>query len=135
MSKRWKIGLIAAAAVVVLAAAAGTIAYAVVNNNQEAVYAIELQDLDLSNVPDGTYAGKYSAFPVSAEVAVTVTDHRISAIDLVKHRNGQGSAAEIIPQMVVDAQTLTVDTVSGATFSSKVILLAIRDALLNAAGE
>ncbi|MBE0600950.1 MAG: FMN-binding protein, partial [Firmicutes bacterium] len=83
----------------------------------------------------GTYTGAYSAFPVSAEVAVTVQDHQIAAIDLVRHNNGQGGAAEAIPQMVVDAQSIQVDTVTGATFSSKVILLAIRDALQNAAGE
>jgi uncharacterized protein with FMN-binding domain len=47
----------------------------------------------------------------------------------LEHRNGQGEAAEVIPQMVVDAQSLQVDAISGATFSSKVILLAIEDAL------
>ncbi len=135
MSKRLKIVLIVAAAVVVLAVAAGAITYVIVKNNQQSVYAIELQDVDLSQVPDGTYTGEYNAFPVYAKVEVTVTDHGISAIDLIKHRNGQGGDAEAIPQMVVDAQSLTVDTVSGATFSSKVILLAIRDALQNAAGE
>ena len=135
MSKRLKIVLIVAAAIVVLAVAAGAITYAIVKDNQQSVYAIELQDVDLTQAPDGTYTGEYNAFPVYAKVEVTVTDHKISAIDLVKHRNGQGEGAEVIPQMVVDAQTLTVDTVSGATFSSKVILLAIRDALQNAVGE
>jgi uncharacterized protein with FMN-binding domain len=135
MSRKWKIILIVVAAVVVLAAAAVAVMLAVVKGNQQTVYAIELQDADLSYVPDGTYTGEYSAFPVSAKVEVTVTDHRIAAIGLIRHRNGQGSAAEVIPQMVVDAQTLTVDTVTGATFSSKVILLAIRNALQSAVGE
>ena len=134
MSKRKKITLIIIALVLVLAAVGGG-AYVVVKNNQKTVYAIDIQDVDLALVQDGTYAGEYNAFPVSAKVEVTVTDHRITAIDLIKHNNGQGGDAEIIPQMVVDAQSLQVDTVSGATYSSKVILLAIREALQNAVGE
>ncbi|HPJ01484.1 MAG TPA: FMN-binding protein [Candidatus Limiplasma sp.] len=134
MSKRKKITLIIIALVLVLAAVGGG-AYIVVKNNQKTVYAIDIQDVDLALVQNGTYVGEYNAFPVSAKVEVTVTDHRITAIDLIKHNNGQGGDAEVIPQMVVDAQSLQVDTVSGATFSSKVILLAIQNALQNAVGE
>jgi uncharacterized protein with FMN-binding domain len=50
-------------------------------------------------------------------------------IQLVKHRNGQGSWAEAMLTKVVDAQSLDVDTVTGATLSSKVILRAIAKAL------
>jgi uncharacterized protein with FMN-binding domain len=89
-------------------------------------------DPDLSEIADGTYHGKYSAFPVVVEVSVTVKDHAITKIVLIKHQNGQGSGAEVIPNEVVKSQTLQVDTVSGATYSSKVILNAIEDALLRA---
>ncbi|NCC85175.1 MAG: FMN-binding protein [Clostridia bacterium] len=51
----------------------------------------------------------------------------------MKHVNGMGQAAEALPSQVVEAQTLQVDLVSGASFSSKVILLAIEDALTHAA--
>jgi uncharacterized protein with FMN-binding domain len=50
----------------------------------------------------------------------------------LKHVNGKGTAAESIPETVVEKQTLQVDSVSGATYSSKVILLAIETALKNA---
>jgi uncharacterized protein with FMN-binding domain len=54
---------------------------------------------------------------------------RIGTTDLVKHRNGRGAAAEAITGKVISAQSLKVDTISGATMSSKVILLAIESAL------
>ena len=134
MSKRRKISLIVVAIIVVLAAViAGGIT--IVERNMKAIETVEIEDFDLSTVPDGTYSGSYNAFPVVVKVDVTVQDHDITVIDLVKHTNGQGEGAEVIPQMVVDAQSLSVDTVSGATFSSKVILLAIQNALINAAGE
>jgi len=69
-------------------------------------------------------------FPVSAKVKVVVKGHRITGIELVEHRHGRGAAAEAIPGRVVEAQCLAVDTVAGATYSSKVILKAIENALM-----
>lgn len=101
--------------------------------NLEAMPELPLEEVDLSRIPDGTYEGGYSAFPVEVEVEVTVQGGRITAIDLIKHSNGQGKAAEAIPGMVVEAQSLQVDAITGATYS-KAILLAIRDALTGAGG-
>jgi uncharacterized protein with FMN-binding domain len=91
-----------------------------------------ISDVDLSQIADGVYTGSCHVFPVTAEVKVTVEDHRISSIELTKHINGRGSKAEVIPGRVVDAQTLAVDAVSGATYSSMVILRAIENSLSNA---
>lgn len=93
----------------------------------------QIDDVELAAAADGDYAGSHSCFPVAAEVRVTLENHLIKEVVLIKHTNGQGKGAEIIPEMVIEAQTLEVDSVSGATYSSKVILLAIRDALLKAA--
>ncbi|MCR4401638.1 MAG: FMN-binding protein [Firmicutes bacterium] len=100
--------------------------------NLEQLKSLPMADVDMSRVADGTYYGSYSMFPVSARVKVTVRDHRISEIELVEHRHGRGAAAEAIPGRVVDAQSLDVDTVAGATYSSKVILKAIENALTTA---
>lgn len=89
----------------------------------------KLEDISLTRLADGDYFGSYKAFPISVKVKVTVKNHSISDIELLKHFNGQGSAAEVIPGKVVEAQSLNVDTVAGATYSSKVILKAIEDAL------
>ncbi|MDI7246987.1 MAG: FMN-binding protein [Bacillota bacterium] len=93
---------------------------------------LPVSDVDISAIADGTYSGSYQVFPVAAEVRVTLRNHRIAEIELVKHRNGQGAPAEAIPGRVVEAQTLDVDTISGATYSSKVILKAIENALASA---
>jgi len=101
-------------------------------SNLEELKYLEIEEVDLSTIKDGTYSGEYSALPVSAKVRVTDEGHQIKDIELVEHVNGQGSGAEIIPATVVEKQTLQIDTVSGATYSSKVILKAIENALLNA---
>ncbi len=95
----------------------------------------EISDVDLAAAEDGIYIGSYSAFPVSAEVRVTIKNHIIIDIELLKHDNGQGQGAEIIPEKVIEAQSLKVESVSGATYSSKVILKAIQDAILKAGAE
>lgn len=102
---------------------------AVLQKNLTALAIEEIPDVDLTKIADGVYTGSCTVLPVSAEVRVTVKDHVITEIGLVRHFNGQGSAAEILPGKVAEAQSLDVDIVSGATYSSKVILKAIRNAL------
>ena len=80
-------------------------------------------------VVDGIYTGSCEVLWVAAEVKVTVNNYKIEAIEMVKHKNGRGTPAEIIPSKVIEAQSLEVDIVSGATSSSKVILKAIENAL------
>lgn len=100
-----------------------------VESNLEALEQVQVQEVNLTQVQDGIYTGQYGEIPVSAEVSVTVKDHTITAIQIVKHVNGQGKPAEVITESVIKAQSLQVDAISDATYSSKVILLAISDAL------
>jgi uncharacterized protein with FMN-binding domain len=113
---------------------ASKILFARLDGNLKRLALSEISDVSLAAAEDGVYTGSYSAFPVSAEVRVTVKNHAIEDIELIKHNNGQGQGAEIIPKKVLEAQSLQVDSVSGATYSSKVILNAIRNALLKAGG-
>ena len=85
-------------------------------------------DVDLTQVADGIYTGEYRG-GIAVRVNVEVKDHKITAIDIVEHNNGKGAAAENIVQGIVSGQSLQVDTVSGATMSSKVILKAVEIAL------
>ncbi|MEW5785861.1 MAG: FMN-binding protein [Bacillota bacterium] len=103
-----------------------------INNAHQQLMESKITDVDLSKISNGAYLGSYKAFPVAVEVKVTVTDHQITGIELLKHNNGQGGAAETITGKVVEAQSLSVDTISGATISSKVILKAIENALTGA---
>ncbi|MGE5578451.1 MAG: FMN-binding protein [Bacillota bacterium] len=86
-------------------------------------------DVDLGRVEDGTYSGHYDTGPVIVDVDVTVKNHVITSVNLVRHRNGQGAAGEGVIGKVLAAQSIKVDAVSGATMSSYAILLAIEDAL------
>ncbi len=100
-----------------------------IEKNLESLKNLEIEDIDLANIEDGIYEGKYKAFPIAAEVNVTVKDHEITVIELVKHDNGKGASAEVITDMVIEKQTPEIDVITGATYSSKVILKAIENAL------
>ncbi len=130
MKTRYKVLIIVGTFIVVLVIA-GIIAISAMNKNLEALSSVEVTDVDLSAVADGTYSGSSGAFPVTAEVRVTVSDHAITDIVLVSHSHGPDHGADAITGEVIKAQSLNVDAVSGATTSSKVILLAIEDALNN----
>ena len=103
-----------------------------IESNLDHLTDLNISSVDISKVADGTYVGSCEVFPITAEVKVTVKNHEIAGIELVEHKSGRGAPAEIIPSKVVEAQTLQVDAVSGATYSSKVILKAIENALNNA---
>ena len=103
-----------------------------VNNmqkNLEKLSEMKIENIDLSRTKDGIFYGSYESQPVAAEVKVVIENKTIKSIELLKHNNGQGKAAEILTEKVVESQSLQVDIVSGATYSSKVILKAIEDAL------
>lgn len=90
---------------------------------------VQLENIDLQQIRDGDYSGEYDAVIVKAEVLVKVRDHCITAIDLVRHDNGRGKAAEVLIDTVLARQSVVVDAISGATSSSMVILEAIESAL------
>ena len=58
-----------------------------------------------------------------------VRDHRISDVTVTRHDDGQGKDAERIVDDMKKLNTLNVELVSGATFSSLVIRAAVIDAL------
>ncbi|MCX7745817.1 MAG: FMN-binding protein [Clostridia bacterium] len=90
---------------------------------------LAIDNINFSAVKDGTYIGECDAKLVYAKVKVFVKGGKVEKIELLKHANGRGENAEVIPGKVVESQSLNVDTVSGATNSSKIILKAIENAL------
>ncbi len=130
MRKNKKVIFIILAVVLVVGGAFAAKYFSDLSSYRQAVEEITIGDVDLSTIPDGTYSGSHEAVWVGATVEVTVSDHRITEIKL-DHRHGQGEAAEVITDHVVEAQSLQVDTISGVTSSSKVILKAIEKALLS----
>lgn len=98
---------------------------------KQIVAAITIGSVDLSSLSDGVYTGDFDALLVGSKTKVTMKNHRISDIELVEHKTELGAKAEKIIDTVLEKQTLAVDTVSGATNSSKVILKSIENALKN----
>lgn len=83
----------------------------------------------ISAVEDGIYEGEVETALVKVTVVVTVADHQIRDIQLTRHENGRGAPAEAMLAEMVRQNTSEVDTVSGATMSSKTIRAAVRNAL------
>jgi uncharacterized protein with FMN-binding domain len=90
---------------------------------------VDVGDVDLRNINDGSYRGEYSAGHVKAVVKVQVKDNRIIDIMIEQHQNGLGKKAEKIIDEIISKQTLNVDVISGATLSSNVIRKAVEEAL------
>lgn len=100
-----------------------------INHELENLPVIEQSSIDLSTIEDGIYVGVYQTTVISVKVEVTIENHHIIEIEIIEHENGQGAPANIIVDDVIETQSLDVDYIAGATYSSKVILLAIEDAL------
>lgn len=127
--KRRTIALIVTLGVLLLLPLAGRVLLNTVTANLEKLRTIRVETPRLALLQDGTYRGAYECFPLDVEVEVGIKGGMIVAIRLLKHRNGQGQEAEAIPQKVIESQSLHVDAISGATYSSIVILKAVEDAL------
>ena len=98
----------------------------------KAADSLTVEDVSLSDLPDGTYHGSYSLFHVKAAVEVTVEDGRITAIafaDTGKIAEETQQDIEVIFAEVIAAQSLDVDITSGASVSKKVSLKAVEEAL------
>lgn len=90
---------------------------------------IEIADLPLDSAQTGIYTGEYNTTLVKVKVKVQIEDYSIKNIEILKHQCGRGKEAEKITDDVIEAQSLQVDAITGATYSSKVILKAIEKAI------
>ena len=99
------------------------------NEGIDVLMAEEIPSINLEEIEDGTYLGAYRIPLISVKVEVTVNNHEITEITILEHKNGQGADAEIIIDHVIHDQSIEIDFISGASYSSKAILLAIGDAL------
>lgn len=90
---------------------------------------IQIQNVDITTVEDGTYQGEYTLTPVIAKVEIVVKDKKIQTVRLIEHQTALGKDAEQLTGIVVEKQRIDVDVVAGATTSSKAILKAIENAL------
>jgi fumarate reductase flavoprotein subunit len=86
----------------------------------------------------GTYTAEGEGFHGPFSVSVTVDASKIVDIKIgeTEETEGIGSRAlEIIPKAVIEQQSLAVDGVSGATFTSEGLFTALEKALAQAGGN
>lgn len=93
---------------------------------------LTIHSVDLLQVPDGTYLGKYDGYRFTNIVEVSVEDHRIVKIDVLKTQREETSRE--LADAVIAAQSPVIDAVSGATLDQNAFLKAVEIALTDAAG-
>lgn len=94
-----------------------------------------ISNVDLTTISDGLYIGSADNGLVIATVSVEVKDSVIQKITIIEHDNLFGKPAEKIILDVIEKQSLEVDTITSATYSSTTILKAIDNALTNQGKE
>ena len=84
---------------------------------------------------DGTYYGTGTGFGGTMKVCVVISGGKIASIDIVENSDTPSylSSASSLISAIISTQSTNVDTVSGATYSSRGIIEAVRSALSQAA--
>ncbi|WP_159433397.1 FMN-binding protein [Bacillus tuaregi] len=83
----------------------------------------------------GTYKEKTEGYKGPIKVSVTVDENTIKEVNIIEHRETEAitdDALEQIPHAIVERQSISVDTVAGATYTSRAIIGAVKEALLAA---
>ena len=92
--------------------------------------------LNFENIPDGTHRGIFTYGGFNYTVDAVAEDGKVAEIIIIANVDNQKSKeAEVVLERVVEAQSLQVDTVSGATSSSRALLKAAENAIRKAKQE
>jgi uncharacterized protein with FMN-binding domain len=134
------IGWIIAFIVVVSLGIGGGIGWSKLSKEHREARSLPLDAVDFSKLNDGTYHGAYEGGMYkwrANECDVTVTNGKVTGIQLAVSQDpgGKNTQHEPLYERVIQAQSLQVDTVSGATLSSKAYLQAVENALVQARRE
>ena len=83
------------------------------------------------DLADGVYKGTGTGYAGDITVSVQIKDKQIAAIDILSSSDDAAffNRAKAVIDRIIESQTLDVDTVSGATFSSNGIISAVKNAL------
>ena len=127
--------------VVALLAAGGGIGWSFVAREHREARSLALNAVDFDRLKnDGLYHGVYEGGMYgwrANECDVTVTNGRVTAIQLAGSQDPGAENADhrMLYDRVIAAQSLQVDTISGATLTSKGWLKCVENALLQAQHE
>ena len=139
--KRWVKGcLITVLALLVLLAIGGGIGWSFISKEHREARSLPLNNVNFDKLNDGTYHGLYEGGMYQwryNECDVSVADGRVAEIHMTSSNDpgAENTDTEMLYERVVAAQSLQVDTISGATLTSKAYLQCVENALLPAQAD
>ncbi|MDR1003034.1 MAG: hypothetical protein LBL82_07195 [Oscillospiraceae bacterium] len=134
MSKKTKYFLIVFAISIVLSIFA--IPKIIISLNQGLVESeLVINEVDTTNIPDGTYSASFSAEQMGATVNVTLYLGRITAIEFTDCKGIDLTRANEIIDDVIEYQMLNSPQFPNYTYSDKILLKTIEAALDNQAAN
>lgn len=102
----------------------------IMGNKYPEVSGMVINNVELSQIKDGTYTGEFSYGKSTYGVVVVIKNGKYHSISVNSNRNDKYSKrAQTIIERIIEEQSLNVEVISGATRSSKAILKAIENAL------
>lgn len=96
------------------------------------------KDASANVAADGEYAVEVNGFHGPMQVSVVIKDGKITAVNVGNNVEtvGIGSKAiDAMPQRIIDAQSVNVDVLTGASITSRAILSGVSDALTQAGAD
>lgn len=131
------IGWIIAFVVVAGLGIAGGIGWSKLFKEHQEAKSLPLDAVDFGELHDGVYRGAYAGGMYkwrANECDVIVVGGKVTGIQLVVSQDpgGKNTMHETLYDRVIQAQSLRVDAISGATLTSKAYLQAVENALVQA---
>jgi uncharacterized protein with FMN-binding domain len=132
--KRKMTGWIIALIIVAVLGVGGAIGWSFLSKEHNEAKNLSLNGVDFSKLNDGTYIGEYEGGMYkwrANKVQVMVTSGKVKDIKLLSSSDpgAKNTGQASLYERVIEAQSLQVDTISGATLTSKAYLKAVEIAL------
>jgi uncharacterized protein with FMN-binding domain len=129
----WAIALVILAGLVI----AGLTGWSKLMKEHQEARSVLLDRADFNGLHDGTYHGAYQGGMYkwrANECDMIVSTGKVTEIHLVdsKDPGAKNTMHSVLYDRVIQAQSLQVDTISGATLTSKAYLKAVENALIQA---
>jgi uncharacterized protein with FMN-binding domain len=138
--KRKMFGWIIALVIVVVLVVAGGIGWSYVSKEHKEARSLPLNKVDFNKLNDGKYHGSYAGGMYkwrANECDVMVTGGKVADIQLsgTIDPGADNTDYKMLYSRVISQQSLHIDTISGATLTSKAYLQAVENALVQAQYE
>jgi uncharacterized protein with FMN-binding domain len=103
------------------------------NASQEMIDLCAAMPLNMSRLKNGTYEGTERGYVADVTVSVELKGGRIRQFQIVSQRENRPlKALQVVPRLIVDRQTPSVDAVTGATITSCAVMSATLKAIQKA---